>query len=43
MKYGEVYEMDFYEFQTFQYLMERLDTEYIGWVQKKADEGKTDG
>lgn len=43
VKYGEVYEMDFYEFQTFQYLMERLDTEYIGWVQKKADEGRTDG
>jgi hypothetical protein len=31
------------EFTTFQYLIERMDTVYIDWVQKKADEGKTDG
>jgi len=39
VKYGEVYEMGYEEFLTFQYLMERLDTVYIQWVQKKADEG----
>lgn len=31
--------MGYEEFLTFQYLMERLDTIYIQWVQKKANEG----
>lgn len=43
VKYSEVHGMDFYELQTFQYLMERMDTVYIKWVQEKADKGETDG
>lgn len=35
--------MGYEEFLTFQYLMERLDTVYIQWVQKKADEGTGNG
>ena len=43
MKYGERHGMSDEEFDLFQYLIEVLDTKYIEWVQKKADEGKTDG